>query len=221
MQLWLVHSILWASILASAGVALVTTLLVEYLAKPWLEVRKDRILENSRARRKAVSGLAESDSLMFRLMASIDKAAPIIEPADQMAKDLRNHVVFADTTIRVPRSIGIDWNETVFALRAFAFAFYDGRPTSEVLERYETTSRRLKYFQELFNMSRWHLLRRYKLMREIRSLPLPPPKVTSDETIASMFRKGYLLSLISQFLRFGIPFKTSALRCRVLSCLLA
>jgi hypothetical protein len=36
------HSVLWASILASAGVALVTTLLVEYLAKPWLEAAHSR-----------------------------------------------------------------------------------------------------------------------------------------------------------------------------------
>src|SRR5437016_5681134 len=34
------HSILWASLLASAGVALVTTLLIEYLAKPGLEARR-------------------------------------------------------------------------------------------------------------------------------------------------------------------------------------
>jgi hypothetical protein len=197
------HSILWTSILASAGVALVTTLLVEYLAKPWLEVRKDRILENSRARRKAIDGLGQSYALMFRLVASTDKAAPIIDPADQMAKDLINHVVFADTTIRAPRSIGLDWHETVFTLRAFAYAFYDGRPTAEILERFQTVSRRLKCFQELFKMSRWHLWRRYRLMGEIRSLSLPRPKVTSDETIASMIRKGYLLS--PDFLRFGIP----------------
>lgn len=54
----LMHSILWASILASAGVAVVTTLAIEYLAKPGLEARKDRILEKRREQRAAINEMA-------------------------------------------------------------------------------------------------------------------------------------------------------------------
>ena len=63
------HSILWASILASAGVALVTTLLVEYLAKPGLEARKERILEDKRARRVSVKGILRAWFIARRLQA--------------------------------------------------------------------------------------------------------------------------------------------------------
>ena len=51
------HLVLWASLLASAGVAAVTTLLVEYLAKPWLEARKDRILDKGRQQRTALNDI--------------------------------------------------------------------------------------------------------------------------------------------------------------------
>jgi hypothetical protein len=51
------HTVLWASIFASAGVALVTTLLIEYFAKPGLEARKDRILEDRRDQRNALKDL--------------------------------------------------------------------------------------------------------------------------------------------------------------------
>jgi hypothetical protein len=45
------------TILTSAGVAGVVTLVIEYLAKPTLEARKDRILAHDRARREAAAEL--------------------------------------------------------------------------------------------------------------------------------------------------------------------
>ena len=62
------HSVLWASILASAGVAIVTTLLVEYLAKPGLEARKERILEDRRQQRTALNNMKQSLYLATRLV---------------------------------------------------------------------------------------------------------------------------------------------------------
>ncbi|WP_146159621.1 hypothetical protein [Allonocardiopsis opalescens] len=43
------------TVLIPAAVAVCTTLLVEYFAKPWLEARKERILEAHRARREAAA----------------------------------------------------------------------------------------------------------------------------------------------------------------------
>jgi hypothetical protein len=67
------HSILWASILASAGVALVTTLLVEYLAKPGLEARKDRIIENRREWRVRFDMSLPKEEVQRRLDPAADK----------------------------------------------------------------------------------------------------------------------------------------------------
>ena len=67
------HSVLWASILASAGVALVTTLLVEYLAKPWLEARKDRIVEKNRDQRKGIKDVWQAVIYTVRLQVHIDR----------------------------------------------------------------------------------------------------------------------------------------------------
>jgi hypothetical protein len=70
------HSILLASILASAGVALVTTLLVEYLAKPWLEARKERILDKSRQRRAALTNFLRTINLANRLLTATFAGRP-------------------------------------------------------------------------------------------------------------------------------------------------
>jgi len=57
------------TILTSAGTAAVVTLLVEYAAKPKLEARKDRIVENARQRRKLgielISIFSEASRLKF------------------------------------------------------------------------------------------------------------------------------------------------------------
>src|ERR1035438_6660739 len=68
--------VLWASILAAAAVSVVTTLLVEYLAKPWLELRKDRILEADQRRREVLRGLRQANFLAFRIFAlrNVDNA---------------------------------------------------------------------------------------------------------------------------------------------------
>lgn len=63
------HSTLWASIFASAVVAVVTTLLVEYLAKPGLEARKERILESKRERRTALKNIDRATYLAGRIIA--------------------------------------------------------------------------------------------------------------------------------------------------------
>jgi hypothetical protein len=63
------HSVLWASILASAGVALIVTLVVEYFAKPGLEARKDRILEDRREKRAAIKGIKHASILAMKMYA--------------------------------------------------------------------------------------------------------------------------------------------------------
>jgi hypothetical protein len=101
-----------ASILASAGVALVTTLLVEYLAKPSLEVRKDRILETNRDKRKAIKGIWQVHCLLGELQLN-KKHAPFEIPkeylentgnlASGVVRSLRLHSDGASAPLQVRR----------------------------------------------------------------------------------------------------------------------
>jgi hypothetical protein len=94
-QRWLMHSVLWASILASAGVAVITTLLVEYLAKPGLEARKDRILESKRNDRSAVNDLKRIvflAALMARL-GKYDRVNPLHKRAVLYAEETERLIV--------------------------------------------------------------------------------------------------------------------------------
>lgn len=58
----------WQTPLISAGTALVVTLLVEYAAKPWLEVRKDRILNERRAHRDYRIALRKTETAALKLV---------------------------------------------------------------------------------------------------------------------------------------------------------
>jgi hypothetical protein len=169
------HSILWASILSSAAVAILTTLLVEYLAKPSLEARKDRILENRRERRKAISGIRQSYLMTARLMAyinDVDLPSGLAEYVDEMAKAVRDHAVFAYATISVPESISHQWRDTIFTMQTFALSFSVGRPREEVWKEWLASVQRLKDFGEYLMTPSWHLRRRSKLVRKIKSSPL-------------------------------------------------
>lgn len=65
------------SILISASVAAVVTLLVEYLAKPSLEARKDSIIEAQRLTRSVAAKLALADHLFTKLSAVWNQDSPM------------------------------------------------------------------------------------------------------------------------------------------------
>jgi hypothetical protein len=107
------HSFLWASILASAAVAVVTTLLVEYLAKPWLEVRKDRILEKDRQRRDSIKVIKESYMLRLNLRDAIQRKQErndyITEWSKQKTAELEKLLTTLVQTTEVPLSLRGQW----------------------------------------------------------------------------------------------------------------
>lgn len=57
----------WQTPLVSAGTALIVTLLVEYMAKPWLEARKDRILSEVKALRELRVFLGKIEATAIKL----------------------------------------------------------------------------------------------------------------------------------------------------------
>lgn len=65
------------NILISASVAAIVTLLVEYLAKPSLEARKDAIIDGQRLTRSVAAKLALADHLFNKLFAVWDQDSPM------------------------------------------------------------------------------------------------------------------------------------------------
>jgi tRNA A37 N6-isopentenylltransferase MiaA len=60
---------MWEAALVSAAVALLVTLLLEYGGKPWLDARKERILESHRHAREIQGLVAELKADIFRYKA--------------------------------------------------------------------------------------------------------------------------------------------------------
>jgi hypothetical protein len=172
------HSILWASILASAGVALVTTLLVEYLAKPWLEARKERILDKGRQHRIALSGVRRSTLLAYRLEGYRGRPEIIRmlgEPINRVTAELEEHMVTAFGFMDVPESVSRQWEDTTSAINAYATVFPTilQNPSDDYWDDFFAALRQLRNFEIFFMTSKWHLWRRRRLIRQIRSFHLP------------------------------------------------
>lgn len=170
------HSILWASILASALVAVVTTLLVEYLAKPWLEVRKDRILESDRQRRAAIKAIKASSILRFNLREASQRKERndyIYDWSKQKTAELEKVLMNLYQTADIPLSVRGHWMRALGKVTGVAIGFQDPvqRPTpKEMWDKFDSASNCLDTFAVLLATSRWHPWRRRKLIRKINWL---------------------------------------------------
>ena len=116
------HSVLWASIFASGGVALLTTLLVEYFAKPSLEARKERILEKKREHRAALRELGRAIYLAHNILAvRDDQEEPVLRKRRiQYAADAERLVLDAYEKLRIPREVYSDWTDATSEFMSLA-----------------------------------------------------------------------------------------------------
>ena len=181
------HSVVWASVVASVFVAAFVTLVIEYLAKPRLEVRKERILEKSREQRKAISELRRALNIANRLPAFKGQSPQI---ADLMGDHIkRNAVELQERTFGasgfkpVPQSISHEWEYALSSMNAFATTLSvdlqympDG-----FWEQFEEAFSQMRNFYRLLTTSRWHPLRRSKLIRRIAASPAPSTFIPASE----------------------------------------
>lgn len=167
------HSVLWASIFASTGVAAVTTLIVEYLAKPSLEVRKERILEIDRQYRTATHNLKRSSFLAGSLLSCrTDKEMPkpLVERMYSMAAEIEQILTNAYEVIEVPVSITEEWSGAAVATISFSVFFRSAWPPEVAWDTFETASGQLEIFARLISTPSLYICRRRALIREIKFL---------------------------------------------------
>ena len=173
------HSVVWASVIASVFVAAFVTLVIEYLAKPRLEVRKDRILEKSRERRKAMHDFRRALNLTNKLITFRSAAPPMVGLMDEHIKrstiDVQDHMFAAFEFIEVPQSIRRQWEYTVSTIHAVSVvppAMWSSLPDN-IWNEFEDAFERMKDFHQLFKLSKRHRLRKRKLIRKIAASPAP------------------------------------------------
>lgn len=177
------HSILWASILASAGVALVTTLLIEYLAKPGLESRKERILEVRRELRTGVKNIRTSIFLAQRLQGFITKGLEdliadtggeqvSVEYVNKIKAELSEHVASAYQVLYPPKAIVAEWERAIIVTEALALTFSRTIPSDTMEEYLDPVLERLELFYDYFGTQRLHLWRRHRLVKMIKETTL-------------------------------------------------
>jgi len=163
--------VLWVSIVASTTVAAFTTLLIEYLAKPRLEARKERILDDNRQLRSALRGLQRAVGLTGQIIGLQDQHEDKIfnDRIIQYATEVERLLTFAWEEISVPRSLKEDWMQSTTAVVVFAALVQEGTTSikEEAWEEVEMIARRLRQYALLFTTSRWRPRRRYVLMHQI------------------------------------------------------
>jgi hypothetical protein len=102
------HSILWVSVGVSAGVAIITTVLIDFLFKPGLEARKERILEKKRDKRNAIKGIWQAYGLLGQLQLNKNHA-PYKNPEQYLhtaTEQVSQKVDAAFDVLKIPDSVG-------------------------------------------------------------------------------------------------------------------
>ena len=188
------HSILWASLLASAGVAVVTTLLVEYLAKPSLEARKERILESKReqraalksiirctflARRVSVLGRAEGDGYDREVVHVLSTNAKA------MAAQIEELATSAYEVFDAPAWMRDEWYKSTVIMMGFSIFFSSiDRPPEDAWKELDSAADRMDDFVTLLTTSNRHLWRKRRLVKKIRSSPFSPSSLSKGNRLS-------------------------------------
>lgn len=188
---------MWASVLASACVAAFITLLIEYLAKPQLEARKERILENRREQRDALKKLDRCTFLAGKLIGlaqlkpgeydeEIMRAQK--EEAGKMVAEIEGLAGDAYEVMNVPAWMDDEWRKTIGAVGAFSLGIsIKGKAPMDAWETFDSATDRLDDIIILCATSKWHPWRRRKLVKKIK-----PPSRTNDFKQAVSEQSGSL-----------------------------
>jgi hypothetical protein len=170
------HSILWTSILASAGVAVLTTLLVEYLAKPGLEARKERILEDRRQKRHALGDIRRVAGLGEFLHACCSegdwrgktkRAATLREEIYKLAVEMDDLMKSAYGVMGVPEWMDEEWSDAAATVSGFSIRIRAGENApAEAWDDFEKAVTWLWAFVGFSQMSRvWRRRKAFELIK--------------------------------------------------------
>lgn len=153
--------------------AAVTTLLIEYLAKPSLDARKERILEDHQRRRAAIRGLRRAAYLSGRLTVSQrnQDLVPLRDQLLDLASRIEQLVDAAVEEISPPPALEEHWHQKMATVAATARWLKYGDPPGTVWDDFDDATDKLDSYADLFSASRWHWWLRGRIIREISSLP--------------------------------------------------
>jgi hypothetical protein len=129
--------ILWASILASAVVAGFVTVVIEYLAKPRLEARKERILDAYRQKREAIRNLRRAVH-RGKIMYDISRVEfvddpPVQERLKKLGAEIDQLVDAAFGILTVPQFLDHSWKYTAGYITDFMTVAQVNPPDESVM----------------------------------------------------------------------------------------
>lgn len=154
----------WRTILISIGSATVTTLIIEYFAKPRLEARKEMILERARARRMLWSTLTEIYSHLGYFA-----RPPKQEPTEydrNRREQLRRRVAELVQQYIALRSGFIDASRFEIRLERWVAYFLTSTDLTDDKTHFDTAHKVIGLYRSLMTVSWWELRRRYRLVKE-------------------------------------------------------
>jgi hypothetical protein len=168
------HSVVWASVI----VALITTLAVEYLAKPGLEARKDRVLEKKKKQRESLNNMRRAYSLACMLEPYYEALVKDKLPVEHLTKvtdELAEIVMTAYQNINIhpPGTIGKEWGLATAEIHLFAIRFSEVHESVDSWVYFVAALAKFGIFYEYFGLPKWRLWRRRKLIAELKTMPSP------------------------------------------------
>jgi hypothetical protein len=178
------HSVVWASVIASVFFAAFVTLLIEYFAKPGLEARKERILENRREQRTAIKNAKRAAYLADRLRHTDHQVKGDYinarwkdflrgEEKDLMA-EIEELAENGFVTLYLGSAFNDTFSEALYSLSQFPKLYRANIDIdNEHWEQITFFAKMVDDFATLLTTSKWHPMRRQRLVRKISSSYLP------------------------------------------------
>jgi hypothetical protein len=158
--------VLWVSILVSAIVAGFVTILIEYLAKPRLEARKERILDAHRREREAIEGLRRAVQRGNLLYSFAKGKYADDEPTQGRMKkwisEIDQSIDMALTTLNVPHPLNDKWQLTLGYITGSLAK--DTPPGEKDMERMIPVFDELDLYVTLLSTPWWHHRRRRRII---------------------------------------------------------
>ncbi|MGH3464906.1 MAG: hypothetical protein ACRDP9_25855 [Kribbellaceae bacterium] len=155
---------------------MVTTLLLEYLAKPRLEVRKDRILEADRKRRALLDDLHHCMGAAYEITTVLcpSDEAEDHERATELAQDIDDRLPEV-WELDVPKGVQDAWLKATAEMGVIAREIQRDGPNAERCEQLEAYADMAYAFEVLLRGRRIRWIRRWSMKRAIREWEATTP----------------------------------------------
>lgn len=162
------QDVFWLSIIGSALVAAVVTLLLEYFAKPALEVRKDRVLHQARAKRETIAAMRRATFAIGRILTyRHEEPDAWNDHIVNLAKSAEEIVIDSVPKLDVDDTLDDWWYKVTPVTCGFLILVQHEWPSEDAWDDIDRASDQLEAILDAAELPRYRVLKRRRLLENL------------------------------------------------------